>query len=154
MSHRHFIQLHWILDIVGLLPVSMEDGHEYKKNLSIIDIGIRWVELIPLHERGRSISDIVDDYWLSRYPRPAIVLSDQGQKFKSWETDELLRSYGIKHHFTTTYSATGNSIIERSHGTINNMIRCLGVDNWHTELQSVAFAMRPTVHSSLGVTNN
>ena len=32
------------------------------------------------------------------------------------------------------------------------MIRCLGVEQWHTELQSVAFAMRATVHSSLGVT--
>ena len=140
------------LDLQGPFPISVDsDGVEYNNLLTIIDIHSRWVELIPLSNvKSATIAQAVDDWWFCRYPRPRMVLSDQGPNLKAVEVQELFKSYGVNHHFTTTYSATANSIVERLHGSINQILRIVGMTNWHTKIQAIAFALRASVHTSLG----
>eukprot|EP00834_Sanchytrium_tribonematis_P004885 NODE_265_length_11346_cov_0.635814.p1 type:complete len:471 gc:universal NODE_265_length_11346_cov_0.635814:4493-3081(-) len=140
------------VDLQGPFPSSDDPEYEeFKYLLTIIDISSRWCELIPLQNQlAPTVSQAIDDWWLNRYPRPLVMLSDQGANLKSKEISELCASYGIRHTFTTTYMATANSICERMHGTINNMIRCTGVNDWARNSQSIAFSLRAAFHSSLG----
>ena len=51
------------------------EGVEYEHILTIIDIGSRWVELIPLsNTSGANIAREFDREWLNRYPRPKIEI--------------------------------------------------------------------------------
>eukprot|EP00834_Sanchytrium_tribonematis_P007901 NODE_800_length_3823_cov_0.427766.p1 type:complete len:698 gc:universal NODE_800_length_3823_cov_0.427766:2156-63(-) len=140
------------VDLQGPFPSSDDPEYEeFKYLLTIIDISSRWCELIPLQNQlASTVSQAIDDWWLNRYPRPLVMLSDQGANLKSKEISDLCASYGIRHTFTTTYMATANSICERMHGTINNMIRCTGVNDWARNSQSIAFSLRAAFHSSLG----
>ena len=140
------------LDLQGPFPVNESaTGEEYKYLLTIIDIHSRWVELIPLsNQDSDTIATALHDEWFCRYPRPRMILSDQGPNLKAKPFADLLKSYGVQHHFTTTYMATANSIVERLHSTINQIIRCLGVNNWLNNLPGISFSLRASVHQSLG----
>ena len=139
------------IDIQGPLPtVTDKHGVEYQYILSIIDIKSRWVELIPLSDTlATTIASSVDSEWLCRYPRPSAVLSDQGVNLKAKEVQELFKSYGIRYNFTTTYMATANSICERVHQTINQILRVIDYDDWISKLPAIAFSLRAAVHRSL-----
>lgn len=94
---------------------------------TIIDVQSRWIELIPLSDqKAFTLCDALDDEWFSRYPRLRIMLSDQEKQLIGQQMQELANSYGITTTTTTAYQATANSICERVHQTINNMIRCIG----------------------------
>ena len=138
------------IDLQGPFPVNIsKTGEDYKYLLTIIDIHSRWVELIPLSsQKSVDIAQEVNEWWFCRYPRPRVLLSDQGPNLKGKPFAELLNSYGVQHHFTTTYMATANSIVERLHGTINQIIRCLGVNSWLDNIQTIAFSLRASVHQS------
>ncbi len=140
-------------DIMGPLLISKDDGMEYSHILTIIDIKSRYIELIPLHNTlGPTVATAIDQVWLCRYPRPNIILTDNGKNFIGKEVNDLLLSYGIKHKYTTTYNLQCNSIIERSHSTINEYLRCLGIDQWHTKIQAIAWFMRSTFSKVLRAT--
>ena len=139
------------IDIQGPLPmVTDEHNVTYQYIFSIIDIKSRWVELIPLHDhKAVTVCNALDNEWFSRYPRPRMLLSDQAQELIGKELQDLLASYGVSSSTTTAYQATANSICERVHKTINEMIRTLGEENWFTEIQAIAFALRASTHSAL-----
>ena len=54
---------------------------------------------------------------------PRSILSDRGTEFTSviWET--LSQMLGAKIKLTAPYYPQGNAVIERSHQTLNNMLR-------------------------------
>ena len=141
-------------DLMGPLPTFMdENAVEYKYILTIIDIYTRWIELIPLsNQTGPTVAAALDNWWFNRYPRPSRLLSDQGKNLIGKDVTNLCAGYGIKTSQTTAYSATANSICERAHGTINQILRTINVDNWYNNLQSIAFAMRASVNKSLQTT--
>ena len=139
------------IDIVGPMAVSDEDGFEYNHILTIIDIKTRYIELVPLNSTtGLELATAFDEEWICRYPRPRLVLSDQGKNLIGKEMEELLDSYGIRHTYTTTYNPQCNSICERAHYTINEHLRCIGIDDWHKKLPAVAWYMRASYHSAIG----
>jgi transposase InsO family protein len=61
---------------------------------------------------------------LCRYPRPIQVPFDNGSEFKSVFGDNL----GIKCRPTTSYNPQGNSIIERIHQGMGNMLRAFELE--------------------------
>ena len=97
------------------------------------------------------ITEHFDSGWLCRYPRPVTVIRDNGGEFTDNEFQELLQSYGIEAVPTTVKKPRVNSITERVHLTMADMLRCtiFEGDNWFTEanrnLQSVAWVVRSTV---------
>jgi hypothetical protein len=73
----------------------------------------------------------------------------------------LLNSYGIKFKPTTIRNPQANSIIEHVHKVLNNMLRTFELseaelDNsqnpWEGFLQSTAWAIRSTYHTTLQAT--
>ena len=54
---------------------------------------------------------------------PRRLLSDRGREFTSSTWTKLLRSLGIQQVLTSPYHPEGNAINERSHCTLNNMLR-------------------------------
>ena len=137
-------------DIMGPIQISEEDGNEYKYILSVVDIKSHYVEIVALKSTtGDILAKAIDDNWLCRYPRPLALLTDNGSNLICGEVTSLLNSYNVKHKYSTTYNPQCNSIIERTHGTINEYLRILGLNNWHLKLQPIAWFMRSSYHRSI-----
>ena len=125
----------------------------------MIDVGTRWPALHSSTEKGSSnISFIFDREWLCRYPRPRMVIYDNGTEFSS-EFHELLLSYGIIPKRTTIKNHQENSFIERIHLVIANELRAMDLHLRPHDpksnlaiLQSVAQDLRSTYHLVLNST--
>ncbi len=143
------------IDIVG--PLEMEKNKtqettdlQYKYCLTIIDLCTRWTELIPLQDiTAITVSQALDKHWFCRYPRPSYLVSDQGKQFISAEFEEMLKSFGVQHIFTSKYNPQANGICERMHGSLINSIRANQNPNWHEDLPAIQWAINTTYHTQL-----
>ena len=96
---------------------------------------------------------------MSRYPRPRNVIFDNGNEFKK-DFLPLLRDFSIKPTPTTIKNPQANSILERVHQVLGNMLRTKDLqthefddmDPWSELLASVAWAIRSTHHTTLQAT--
>ena len=59
------------------------------------------------------------------------VGSDNGTKFKNTQVEEFLDEEGIKHEFSTPYTAQQNGIVERKNHTLIDMARTM-LDEYKT----------------------
>jgi transposase InsO family protein len=71
---------------------------------------------------AREAADAVENTWLARYPRPVTIVTDQGPEF-GLEFTEMCQRNGIIHRTSTSRNPQGNSLIERIHQTIAQVIR-------------------------------
>ena len=102
------------------------------------------------------ISQLFNQFWLSRYPRPNEVVFDNGSEFKM-HFMRLLKDFDIKPRPTTVENPQGNSPVERIHQVIHDMIKTKELDKlvfyyidpWGEVLSSVAWAIRASYHSTL-----
>ena len=62
--------------------------------------------------------------WLTRYPWPTEVVLDRGTEFKGEVQKTLTSEYGCKAKLITSRNPQANSIVERVHATVHNMVRC------------------------------
>ena len=145
------------IDLFGPWTFECSAGKTHQlRAVSIIDSGLRWIELHEYSSKSsEDISFIFDREWLYRYPRPRMVVFDNGTEF-STEFHELLQSYGIKAKATTVKNPQSNAIVERVHLTIGDSLRAMDLSSRphddtsnHGILQSVAWALRTTYHTSL-----
>jgi transposase InsO family protein len=129
--------------------------------LTMIDPDTYWTELAVLPNKSSLVvSQTFDHEWLSRYPRPMECIHDNGTEFIGFEFQELLQSYGIKSVPTTVKNPQANSILERAHQTIGNMLRS---SNLMTQdltshfalsrlMHNVQWALNTTYHTTLKAT--
>ena len=125
----------------------------------MIDVDTRWLELYPYSDKqSNTISLIFDREGLCRYPRPRVVIFNNGTEFSS-EIHELFLSYGITPRQTTIKNPQVNSFIERTHLVIANALRAMDLHKRpydqgsdHAILQSVAWGLRSTFHYTLNST--
>ena len=115
----------------------------------MIDSATRWFEMREIsNKEAVTIANLVEQTWLTRYPWPTQVIFDRGSEFMGEFACMVQKDYGIKCKPITTRNPQANSIIERIHQTIGNMIRScqvgqleLDVDNpWSGILAAVMFA--------------
>ena len=69
------------------------------------------------------MSDALLRHVVPYFGTPRRLLSDRGREFVGEVWASLTRSLGIQRLLTSPYHPEGNSINERSHRTINNMLR-------------------------------
>ena len=128
---------------------------------TMIDPATSWLEIKAIHtKRADVIANIVEKTWLSRYPWPIQVVLDRGKEFMAEFTSMIINDYGIKKRPITTRNPQANSILERVHQTIGNILRTFQVQNdeldtedpWGGILAATMFAVRSTVHSTLNKT--
>ena len=128
--------------------------------MTFIDPSTGWFEITEIKNKNTvNISHKVDVVWLTRYPRPRKIISDNGAEFKKvFRT--ISTDYGVKLTKTTVKNPQANGVLERVHLTICNMLRAKKLaelempadDPWTAILASVAYAMRSTYHTTLQAT--
>ena len=150
------------VDLIGPYTIKRRG----KKNLTLwcvtmIDPATGWFEMkeIP-NKEAITIANIIEQTWFSRYPWPTQITFDRGSEFMGEFTRMVQKDYGVKKKPTTTRNPQANSIIERIHQTIGNMIRTFQIgkseldedDPWSGILAAVMFATRATYHTTTQAT--
>ena len=101
------------------------------------------------------MSDALLQHIIPYFGTPRRLLSDRGREFVGEVWASLTRSLGIQRLLTSPYHPEGNSINERSHRTINNMLRARlleGVPSrrWVDEIPGIMLALNAMVHELHG----
>ena len=107
------------------------------------------------------------EMWIARYPRPLYCVHDLGSEYIGEEFSNLLHHYQIKNKPITSKNPQANSIIERVHLTMGNMLRSMILtaqkNNFHlinedaddfvdTALAATQLACNSTVHTTTNET--
>jgi len=105
-----------------------------------------------------------ENAWLCKYPRPGKCIHDPGGKFAGTAVQSMLATNGIRSVPTTVKNPQANSIAERVHRVVGDMIRTQldGTDlnsiadaNLFVDavLASATFGLRATVHTTMTVSH-
>ena len=132
--------------MVGPLPPSPK-GRRYL--LTMIDRFTRWIEAVPLRDiQAETVAYALYTTWLTRYGIPDFIVSDQGTQFESFLFKKTLAYFGIERKRSTAFHPQTNGLVERAHGTLKSMLRCLSsrLTNWEDALPSALFAMRTALN--------
>ena len=89
-----------------------------------VDCYSRYTILVPSsNHTANTVSEALLRHVVPYFGMPRRLLSDQGREFISKVWSKMLRSLGIQRVLTSPYHPEGNAINERSHRTLNNMLR-------------------------------
>ena len=126
--------------------------------LTMIDPATGWFEIAPLQNReSYTVASALEQTWLSRYPWPQEVVLDRGSEFMDYVKEMLKTDYGLKRKPITSRNPQANSMVERAHKTMHNLIRAQTVRGSHDLpehdpfggiLTAVRFGMNSTVHTT------
>ena len=107
------------IDILGPLPA---DGR--KEFLTVFaDCFSKYTILVPSsNHTANTFSEALMRHVIPYFGTPRRLLSDRGREFISSIWTQLLRTLGIQQVLTSPYHPEGNTINERSHPTLNNML--------------------------------
>ena len=150
------------VDLVGPWVVQV-NGKPYEFfALTAIDTVTNLVELVRIDDKtSEHVARKFAQLWLARYPWPERCVHDNGGEFVGPAFSMLMQRCGIKDVNTTAKNPTANSICERMHQTVGNVLRTLlhgepprnisKAREFIDEALSIAMhAMRSGVHSTLG----
>ncbi len=141
------------VDLIG--PWKMRDSkgnHHQFSALTIIDTVTTYCEVALIRNKtAKHIGLLLENNWLSRYPRPQRCVFDQGTEFLGEEFQAVLRTHGIKPGGSTVRNPQSNAVCERLHQSIGNSLRAFGYEHpprnksesaerINTALQTAAYA--------------
>jgi transposase InsO family protein len=144
------------VDLIG--PWKIPNQNRSILALTCIDPCTRYLEIgLPRDKTSETVSFLFDYQWLSRFPRPLECIHDNGSEFISIEFQELLQSYGIASRVTTVRNPQANSIVERVHQVLANMLRTSNLQDNPLDttrkiqqtLRIVQWAVNTTYHTTL-----
>ena len=141
-----------VIDCVGPLPRSRQ-GYEYL--LTVMCCTTRYLEAFPL--RNISTKAVVECLvkFFTTFGLPEVVQSDRGSNFTSHAFALAMKELGVKHVTSSAYHPQSQGALERAHHGLKEMLRCYCQDEgkeWPAGLPFVLFAIRDSVHESLGYT--
>ena len=103
-------------------PFPPDHRHEFL--IVFVDCYSKYTILIPSsNHTANTVSEALLWHVIPYFGTPRRLLSDRGREFISAIWTKLLRSVGIQQVLTSPYHPEGNAINERSHQTLNNMLR-------------------------------
>jgi transposase InsO family protein len=127
--------------------------------ITMIDPATSWLEIREIKNKEAStIANIVEQTWLTRYPKPQVLNFDRGSEFMAEFAEMITNDYGILRRGSTVRNPQSNAIIERVHQTIGNILRTfpkelLNEPNpWDGILAATMFAIRATYHTTTQAT--
>ena len=97
---------------------------------------------------------------LTKHPWPTKIILDWGTGFTKEVIEMIEKDYRITRQPITTRNPQANSILERAHQTISNILRTFQVNNskldldepWSKILSAIIFAMQSMVHTTTQAT--
>ena len=148
------------VDLIGPYMIDQEVGPPVQLwCVTMIDPATSWLEIRSIETKSADvISNVIEQAWFTRYPWPSQVVMDRGSEFMAEFAQTIQEEYGIKKKRITTRNPQANSIIERIHQTIGQMLRTMDISHFSAEeawdgiLAAVMFAVRSTVHTTLQAT--
>jgi hypothetical protein len=152
------------IDLIGPWKVKVNGKLCEFNALTCIDTASNLVELIRIDNKtAEHIRNKFVQSWLSRYPRPTRCVHDRGGEFIGSKFQWLLNMFSVKDVQSTAKNPQSNSICERMHQTVGNVLRTYLYGNPPTNmtqardiidqaLATAMHAMRTTVATTLGST--
>jgi hypothetical protein len=149
------------IDLIGPYTLGTGKNATTLHAMTMIDPATGWFEIIEIpSKRADVIADLLERTWIMRYPWPEMVVMDRGREFMAEVKTLLHDEYGIVRRPITTRNPQANSMVERAHKTIKDMIRSQNLKDkrdlvdgrWDGVLSAVGFAMRATVHTTTRAT--
>jgi len=149
------------VDLIGPYRINIKGKKDplICKAVTMIDPATGWFEIEEYSDKKSiSISNIVEQTWLTRYPWPQKVINDRGTEFTGSDFKKLLKEdYGVENKPISSKNPQANAILERVHQTLGNIVRTFEIqdnyvdeeDPWKGILSAAAFAIRSTYHTTL-----
>eukprot|EP00957_Ditylum_brightwellii_P011784 889357-Ditylum_brightwellii.AAC.1 len=89
----------------------------------MIDPATGWFEIKETTTRSSNVvANIIKQTWLTRYQWPQKVILDRDTEFMKDFITLIHDEYGIKHMTIATRNLQANSIVERAHQIIGNLL--------------------------------
>ena len=141
------------IDVIGPLPV---DGRGNRYIVTMMDVYSRYLIASPVrNHRTSTVRRCLYESVVAYFGAPRSILSDRGTEFTSIIWESLANMLGTKIKLTSPYYPQGNAVIERSHRTLNNMLRTMLLEkkdrDWSSLLPSVMLYMNSMVQENTGV---
>ena len=118
-------------NLVGPYTITDQKSNDRGINaMIVVDSAIWWFEIAKITDKTSSrISQINNNTWLSRYPRPRKIIFDNGNEFKK-DFLPLLKDLSIKPTLTTIKNPQVNSILERVHQVVGYLLRAKNLQKY------------------------
>ena len=141
------------IDVVGPLPV---DGKSNRYIVTMMDVYSRYLIASPVrNHKASTVSRCLYESVVAYFGAPRSILSDRGAEFTGMVWESLTQLLGAKIKLTSPYYPQGNSVIERCHRTLSNMLRTMVLEkkvrNWSFLLPSVMLYMNSMSQEKTGV---
>ena len=140
------------VDILGPLPADRR--HEIV--IVFVDCFSRHTVLVPVRNHTTdTVSEALLRHGVPYFGTPRRLLSERGREFVGEVWGKLTHSLGFQRLLTSPYHPEGNSINERSHRTMNNMLRArllkdLPSRKWVAEIPGIMLTLNAMVHEPHG----
>jgi hypothetical protein len=146
---------HWFMDCLTVHPPTQEKVL-YPYCLLLVDSASRWPAAFPIKNlTARTVCDALLSLWMQTgMPAGLTVSSDNGTNFTAALTREFMNRFGCSPRFNTPNHPQATGLVERSVGTIKNMISKMAYSNpsqWHKYLPFVLFAIREIPADQTGI---
>ena len=132
----------------------MPNSNGFSYLLTAVDRYSRWPVAVPLADTtATTITDAFAQGIVSNYGVPASITTDNGSQFSSAIWTQLMRTWGIKSHFTTAYHPESNGLVERFHRRLKESMIALGSEepnDWFWRLPCSLLAIRTTLKPDIG----
>ena len=98
--------------------------------LTMINPATSWFDMTEIKTKStEAIANKIEEMWLSQYPWPSKTILEQGNEFMKEVIQMIEQYYGITCQPITTQNPQANSILERDHQIIGNILRTFQVNN-------------------------
>ena len=147
------------IDLIGDYKFGYKENEATLTCLTMIDPATGYFELVEVdRKRADYIANHLEMAWLSRYPWPTEIVMDKGNEFAKEIQEFLAEEYGIKRKIITSRNPQSNSMVERCHKTLGNMIDSLGIKDKrdldpHFGFQGMLAALRKAMNATVHTTS-
>ena len=141
------------IDIMGPFPY---DDKAKRFIVTMMDVYSRYIMTIPVQDHtAQTVSKCLYEHVVAYFGVPRSILSDRGAEFTSCVWESLTQVLGTNIRMASPYYPQGNEVIERSHRTLNNMLRTMLLEKkgkgWSTLLPSIMLYMNSMIQEQTGV---
>ena len=94
----------------------------------MIDPATGWFEICKVPNKWADyIVNYLEQHWLTRYPWPTEIIMDRGTEFCAEVATAIRDQFGVTKKLITSRNPQANSIVERIHQVVGNMLDTRGV---------------------------